>query len=181
MLRFVVNDQDAGTLLNTTMTRHSASSGSAMRPQQFPITASTIDFPLNAPLPNTPNAAHQGTDNFILRIKRLSENGMPITTPGLNSDCGLYIKATVAVRGNLAVHGPGTTELVLDPTNDDGTPSATWDPATQTGRVGFSNAADDVGLATGSAMSCRHPHAALGSPYRGKTDGSRRTEKQHET
>jgi hypothetical protein len=118
--------------------------------EELPITASTTDFLLNVG-----NAALQGSDNFILQLNGLSENGVPIAVPGLNSSYGLYIEGTVTVQGNPSVYGPGTVALVLDPTNNDGTPAATWDATTQTGSVGFSNlanTADDIVLATGSVI-----------------------------
>lgn len=126
------------------------------------ITASTTDF-----LVNQGNAALVGSDNFILKIDGFSENGVPITIPGLNSSFGLYLEGTVAVQGNPSVYGPGTIELVLDPTNNDGTPSATWDPATQTASVGFSNpegTADDIVLATGSVVSGSFGTQSNGQP-----------------
>jgi hypothetical protein len=131
------------------------------------ITASTTDFLLNVQ-----NAAGQGTDNFILQINGFSENGVPITIPGLNTDFGLYIEGTVDVQGSPAlgttsVYGPGTIELVLDPTNNDGTPSATFDPTTQTGSIGFSNpagTADDIVLATGNFVSGSFGTQSNGQP-----------------
>jgi len=124
-------------------------------PQAFPITASTIDV-----LPNTPNAAHHGTGNVMLQIDGLSENGVPIAI-GPNSDFGLHLEPAV-----ISVYGRGTVEPVFDPTTNDGTPGATWGPATQSGSAGFSNppnTPDDSVLATGSSVSRRHPHAALGA------------------
>ena len=55
--------------------------------------------------------------------------------------------------GTPSVYGPGSISLVLDPTNNDGTPSATVNVAASTGAVGFSNplgTSDDITLATGS-------------------------------
>lgn len=135
---------------------------SANMAQELPITASTTDFLLNVG-----NAAAQGTDNFILQINGFSENGVPITIPGLNSTYGLYIEGTVAVQGNPSVYGPGTIALVLDPTDNDGTPSATWDPATQSGSVGFSNlvnTSDDIVLATGGFVSGSFGTQSNGQP-----------------
>lgn len=115
------------------------------------ITASTTDFLLN-----TASSTSVGSDNFILQVNGFSQNGTPVTIPGLNSSFGLYVEGTVALHGNPSIYGPGTVALVLDPTNNDGTPSATWDPATQSGSVGFSNlvnTTDDIVLATGSVIS----------------------------
>ena len=112
------------------------------------FTATTTNFLLNT---TTPTGV--GTDNFILQVTGFSDNGVPISVPGLGTSFGLYIEGTVTVQGNPSVYGPGTISLILDPTNNDGTPSATWDPATQAGSIGFSNldnTADDITLATGS-------------------------------
>jgi hypothetical protein len=113
--------------------------------------ASTTDFLLD-----TANAANVGADNFILQVTGFSENGVPLSVPGLGTSFGLYIEGTVTVQGTPSVYGPGNVALVLDPTNNGGTPSATWDPATQSGSIGFSNlanSADDITLATGSWVS----------------------------
>jgi hypothetical protein len=117
------------------------------------FTASTTDFLLN-----TGNAANVGSDTFILQINGFSENGVAVPVPGLGTNYGLYIEGTVAVQGSgtASVYGPGTISLVLDPTNNDGTPAAVWDPTTQTGLVGFSNpenTLDDITLATGNFVS----------------------------
>jgi hypothetical protein len=124
------------------------------------ITVSTTDFLLNAPTSTT-----GGTDTFILKIDGFSENGVPIQVPGLNTSFGLYIEGTVDVQG--AAYGPGTISLVLDPTNNDGTPSATFDPTTQSGSIGFSNpanTADDIVLATGSFVSGSFGTQSNGQP-----------------
>jgi hypothetical protein len=124
------------------------------------ITASTTDFLLNEATSTT-----DGGDTFILKVDGFSENGMPITIPGLNSDFGLYIEGTVAIQNS--VYGPGTIALVLDPKNNDGTPSASWDPATQSGSVGFPNPAntsDDIVLATGNVVSGSFGPQSNGQP-----------------
>jgi hypothetical protein len=126
------------------------------------FTASTTNFLLN-----TANAANVGADNFILQITGFSENGVPISVPGLGTSFGLYVEGTVAVQGNPSVYGPGTIALILDPTNNDGTPSATWDPVTQSGSIGFSNLAntsDDITLATGSFTSGSFGTQSNGQP-----------------
>lgn len=75
--------------------------------------------------------------------------------PGLNTEYGLYIEGTVAVSPT-NTYGPGTIALLLDPTNNDGSLSATFNSATQTGGVSFSNSAgqaDDITLASGQFVS----------------------------
>ena len=95
----------------------------------------------------------QFNDTFILQINGFSHNGHTVSVPGLGSTFGLYIEGTTKVVGTPSVYGPGTISLVLDPTNDDGTPSATVSIAASTGAVGFANPsgiANDITLATGS-------------------------------
>jgi hypothetical protein len=92
-------------------------------------------------------------DILILQINGFSLNGAPVSVPGLGTTFGLYIRGDIHGEGNPTVYGPGTISLVLDPTNNDGTPSATVNLAASTGAVGFSNpagTADDITLATGS-------------------------------
>jgi hypothetical protein len=119
--------------------------------QEPTTTATTTNFLLNTTTP-----AGLGTDNFILQVTGFTRNGVPVSVPGLGSTFGLYLEGTVSVQGTPSVYSPGTVALVLDPTNNDGTPGATWDPATQSGSIGFSNlvnTADDITLATGSFVS----------------------------
>ena len=78
------------------------------------VTASTTDFVLNEPA-----SAWAGVDKLIQQINVFSENGVPVTIRGLSSSVGLYIVSTTAVQGNPSVYGPGTIDLVLDPTNND--------------------------------------------------------------
>jgi hypothetical protein len=95
----------------------------------------------------------QQNDTFILQINGFSLNGSPVSVPGLGTTFGLYIEGSIHGMGNPTVYGPGTISLVLDPTNNDGTPSATVNLAASTGAVAFSNpsgTADDITLATGS-------------------------------
>jgi hypothetical protein len=95
----------------------------------------------------------QLNDTFILQINGFSLNGSPVSVPGLGTTFGLYLEGTTKVVGTPSVYGPGSISLVLDPTNNDGTPSATVNLAASTGAVGFSNpagTADDITLATGS-------------------------------
>jgi hypothetical protein len=96
----------------------------------------------------------QQNDTFILQINGFSiNNGSPVSVPGLGSTFGLYLEGTTKVVGTPSVYGPGSISLVLDPTNNDGTPSATVNLAASTGAVGFShplNTGDDITLATGS-------------------------------
>jgi hypothetical protein len=95
----------------------------------------------------------QLNDTFILQINDFSLNGSPVSVPGLGTTFGLYIEGTTKVVGTPSIYGPGTISLVLDPTNNDGTPSATVNLAASTGTVSFSNpagTADDITLATGS-------------------------------
>jgi hypothetical protein len=95
----------------------------------------------------------QLNDTFILQVNGFSLNGTPVSVPGLGTTFGLYFEGTTKVVGTPSVYGPGTISLVLDPTNNDGTPSATANVAASTGAVSFSNpagTADDITLATGS-------------------------------
>jgi hypothetical protein len=97
----------------------------------------------------------QLNDTFILQINGFSRNGHSVSVPGLGTTFGLYLEGTTQVVGTPSVYGPGTISLVLDPTNNDGTPSATVNIAASTGVVGFSNStgagtSDDITLATGS-------------------------------
>jgi hypothetical protein len=92
-------------------------------------------------------------DILILQINGFSLNGSLVSVPGLGTTFGLYIEGTIHGEGNPTVYGPGTISLVLDPTNNDGTPSATVNIAASTGAVSFSNPAgtgDDITLATSS-------------------------------
>ena len=50
--------------------------------------------------------------------------GAPVPVAGLNTSYGLYIEGQTAVSP-AQVYGPGTVSLMLDPTNNDGTPSTT--------------------------------------------------------
>ena len=87
--------------------------------------------------------------------------------PGLNSDYGLYIESTVAVSGNPSVYGPGTIALLLDPTSNVGSLSASFDPATETGGVSSSNSggdADDITLASGQFVSGEFGTQSNGQP-----------------
>jgi hypothetical protein len=71
------------------------------------------------------------------------------------------------VVGTPSVYGPGSISLVLDPTNNDGTPSATVNLAASTGAVGFSNpagTADDITFATGSLTDGSFGPQANGNP-----------------
>jgi len=82
----------------------------------------------------------------------LGGTAVPVT--GLNTSYGLYIEGRTAVSP-AQVYGPGTFSLMLDPTDNDGTPSTTWNSATQTGGISWSNpagAADDITLATGTLL-----------------------------
>jgi hypothetical protein len=95
----------------------------------------------------------QFNDTFILQITGFSLGGSTVPVPGLGTTFGLYIEGTTQVVGTPSVYGPGTISLVLDPTNNDGTPSATVNLAASTGAVAFSKpsgTADDITLATGS-------------------------------
>jgi hypothetical protein len=122
------------------------------------IVADTDDFLFNSP---------NGYDTFVLKVTGFTANGQPVSVPGLNSDYSLYFEGTVAVSGNPSVYGPGTISLLLDPTNNDGTPSATFNPSTQSGGVGFSNAAgtaDDITLASGQFVSGTFGTQSNGQP-----------------
>jgi hypothetical protein len=123
---------------------------------------STTDF-----LFNISDAAATGTDTFILQINGFSLGGVPVSVPSLNTSYGLYIEGTVAIHGTPSVYGPGTIALVADPTNNDGTASAVWNAATQTGGVAFANPAntvDDITLATGNFITGSFGTQANGLP-----------------
>jgi hypothetical protein len=101
---------------------------------------------------NSPN----GYDTFVLKVTGATVNGTAVNISGLNSKFGLYIEGTVAVSGNPSVYGPGTIALLLDPTNNDGSLSATFNSSTQTGSVSFSKPSgtgDDITLASGQFVS----------------------------
>jgi hypothetical protein len=122
------------------------------------ITATTDDFLFNSP---------NGYDTFVLKVTGFSVDGKAINVPGLNSEYGLYIEGTVAVSGNPSVYGPGTIALLLDPTNNDGSLSATFNSANQTGGVSFSNSAgqtDDITLASGQFVSGQFGTQSNGQP-----------------
>jgi len=107
----------------------------------------------------------QDNDTFILPINGFTLSGAPVSVPGLGTTFGLYLEGTTRVVGTPSVYGPGTISLVLDPTNNDGTPSATVNVAASTGSVGFSNpagTADDITLATGSLT-----HGSFGTQANG--------------
>jgi hypothetical protein len=87
--------------------------------------------------------------------------GSPVSVPGLNTTYGLYIEGQTTVVGVPSVYGPGTFSLMLDPTNDDGTPSATlsgvsWSHPANTG--------DDVTLATGTLITGSFGTQSNGKP-----------------
>jgi hypothetical protein len=117
------------------------------------ITADTVmmtDFLVNFQLPPP---ATEGSDQFVMRIDGFGLNGAPVPLSGplagLNSTFGLYLEGTLGVHGVPSIYDSGTIALVADPTNDDGSLSAT------TSGVSFSNPAgttDDVTLATGSLI-----------------------------
>jgi len=122
------------------------------------LAATTDDFLVNSP---------HGFDTFVLRVNGFTVDGKAVNVPGLNTDYGLYIEGTVAVFGNPSVYGPGTIALLLDPTNNDGSLSATFDPNTETGGVNFSNPggqADDITLASGQTISGQFGTQSNGQP-----------------
>jgi hypothetical protein len=111
------------------------------------IALTTQDYLYNSP---------SGYDTFVLKVTGATVNGTAVDIPGLNSKLGLYIEGTVAVSGNPSVYGPGTIALLLDPTNNDGSLSATFNSSTQSGSVSFSNPSgtnDDITLASGQFVS----------------------------
>jgi hypothetical protein len=111
------------------------------------IALTTQDYLYNSP---------SGYDTFVLKVTGATVNGTAVDIPGLNTKFGLYIEGTVAVSGNPSVYGPGTVALLLDPTNNDGSLSAAFNAATQTGSVSFSNPSgtgDDITLASGQFVS----------------------------
>jgi hypothetical protein len=111
------------------------------------IALTTQDYLYNSP---------SGYDTFVLKVTGATVNGAAVDIPGLNSKFGLYIEGTVAVSGSPSVYGPGTIALLLDPTNNDGSLSATFNSLSQSGNVSFSNpggTGDDVTLASGQFVS----------------------------
>jgi hypothetical protein len=107
----------------------------------------TTDFLVNRQPPTG-----EASDQYIEQIDGFSLNGTPAPLPGLNSTFGLYFEGTLALHANgpVSVYDSGTFALMADPTNNDGSLSAT------TSGVNFSNqpgTADDVALATGSLSS----------------------------
>jgi hypothetical protein len=111
------------------------------------LTANTTDYLINSPA---------GYDTFIMKINNFTDNGKAVDIPGLNSKFGMYIEGTVAVSGVPSVYGPGSIQLMLDPTNNDGTPHANFNPTTLASSVTFSNPtgqADDITLASGQTVS----------------------------
>jgi hypothetical protein len=125
------------------------------------ITADSVmmtDYLVNGgPCPSTicasPIAPGEGYDQFIMRIDGFSLDGttVPLTgaLAGLNHTFGLYLEGSVGAHGVPSVYDQGRFAIVADPTNNDGTLSATTDG------VNFStpaNTMDDVTLATGSLL-----------------------------
>jgi hypothetical protein len=121
------------------------------------LTASTDDFLFNSP---------NGYDSFVLRVTGFAVDGKAVKVPGLNTDYGLYIEGTLAVSPSNE-YGPGTIALLLDPTNNDGSLLASFNSATQTGGVSFSNpagTADDITLASGQFVSGTFGPQSNGEP-----------------
>jgi hypothetical protein len=121
------------------------------------IALTTQDYLFNSP---------NGYDTFVLKVTGATFNGNAVDIPGLNSKFGLYIEGTVAVSSTND-YGPGTIALLLDPTNNDGSLTAAFDSATQSGGVGFSNPSgtyDDVTLASGQFVSGAFGTQSNGQP-----------------
>jgi hypothetical protein len=121
------------------------------------IALSTQDYLFNSP---------NGYDSFVLKVTGATVNGHAVDIPGLNSTYGLYIEGTVAVSSTNA-YGPGTIALLLDPTNNDGSLTAAFNSATQTGGVSFSNpggTSDDITLASGQVVSGAFGPQSNGQP-----------------
>ena len=86
------------------------------------------------PFERTECPGFQRRDRYVIpQINAFSENGVSIPVPGLGTSFGLYIEGSVTVQGSPSAYGPGTISLVLDPTNNDGTPAAVWDTTTHGG------------------------------------------------
>jgi hypothetical protein len=87
-------------------------------------------------------------EHFILQVNGFELNGSPVSLPGFGTQFGMYflIDATGhAGPGGAAAFDTMHIALMVDPGNDDGSPSATQQ------RVGFSNGTDgDFALATGT-------------------------------
>jgi hypothetical protein len=116
------------------------------------ITADTVmttDFLVNRAPPTG-----EGSDQYIMRIDGFSLDGttVPLTgaLAGLNNTFGLYVEGTLALHANgpVSVYDSGTFALMADPTNDDGSLSATTSGANFSG-----DTTNDVTLATGSLIS----------------------------
>jgi hypothetical protein len=91
------------------------------------------------------------SEHFILQVNAVEQSGEHVSLPGLGSDFGMYfiIDATLLpANGGPPVFSKLDVKLMVDPGNNDGTPSAT-----QAG-VGFANGtAGDYALATGTLVS----------------------------
>jgi hypothetical protein len=89
-------------------------------------------------------------EHFILQVNGVERHGSPADLPGLGTDYGMYflIDATGhGTGGATAVFDSMHIALMVDPGNDDGSPSATEDG------VGFSNGTcGDFALATGKLL-----------------------------
>jgi hypothetical protein len=104
------------------------------------------------------SAAGEFHDTFIMKVTSVEANGVSVAAPGLNTAYGLYLTAdttgheTFDANGSVVnggnVFDTFDVKLMLDPTNNDGTPGSPLD-----GSLGFSDpggTADDIVLATGS-------------------------------
>ncbi len=160
MFRHLIGKVAFGAILAAASTSVAASAttftwnpGAALAGLPGPFTADSMS--MTDTLLNIGTVA-AATDTFILQINGFSLNGQPVSVPGLGTSFGLYLEGSTFLTGNPSVYGPGSISLVLDPTNNDGTASASVNLVSQTGRIGFSNpagTADDITLATGSLIS----------------------------
>jgi hypothetical protein len=121
---------------------------------------STTDYLLNDNSDGSPFTGPQesGLDTFVMQINGFSLGGVPVTVPGLGKTFGLYLTGTAGLTGDAygnSIYGFGSEKLVLDPTNNDGTPAATYDPVTDKLHFSVGNPAgiaDDITLATGNFL-----------------------------
>ena len=113
--------------------------------------------------------AHQAATNnvpypasFVFAVTGFTLQGAPVTTPGLGSGYGLYLRIdeTDVLINGLGTTVSGTVRLIADPTNNDGTLSTTV-----ANQIAFSNpagTADDITLASGSILSSVFKIPAVG-------------------
>ncbi len=97
-------------------------------------------------------------EHFILQVNGFELNGSPVTLPGFGSHYGMYFLIDAA--GSATAFASLNVALMVDPGNNDGTPSAT-----QQG-IGFSNGTHgDFAVATGTMVSASLSQDAQGTRH----------------